>query len=162
MEDQIFDTLSALKNNFPDEQSCINHLEALRWNLHVVSPFDASSKVYKCPNNTYKCKKTGKYFNVKTGTIFHNSKIDLQKWFIAIWLLVDKKSKMTSVALGLELNITQKTAWYIIKRIKTYDKNISIFTNLPTKTKETKPTVVPAEEKEKSIVDWLNLYAIKK
>lgn len=162
MTDKNFDTISSIKNSFPDEQSCIDHLEALRWNLHVISPFDASSKVYKCPNNTYKCKKTGKYFNVKTGTLFHNSKIELQKWFIAIWLLVEKENKMTSVALGQELNITQKTAWYIIKRIKTYDQSIDIFAKQPPKTKEVEPTLAPTEEREKSILDWLNLYALKK
>jgi hypothetical protein len=59
----IFDLLKA----FPDEQSCINHLEMLQWGGTPISPFDPISKVYKCAGNKYKCKNTGKYFNVRTG-----------------------------------------------------------------------------------------------
>jgi len=44
----------------------------------VVSPFDAESRVYKCANNRYRCKNTGKYFNVKTATLFDNTKVEFQ------------------------------------------------------------------------------------
>ena len=57
-----------LSQAFPTEQSCIDHLEILRWNGDVISPFDSTSKVYKCKNNRCKCKNTGKYFNVKCAT----------------------------------------------------------------------------------------------
>ena len=70
---------------FPDELSCIDHLEGLRWNGNVVSPFVPDSKVYKCATNKYKCKNTGKYFSVRTGTIFDNTKILLQKWFLCLF-----------------------------------------------------------------------------
>ena len=82
-----FNTILDLINTFPDEQSCIDHLEQLRWNGNIISPFDSNSKVYKCANNKYKCKETSKYFNVKTQTLFDNSKVKLQKWFLAIWLV---------------------------------------------------------------------------
>lgn len=65
----MFDLLRA----FSTEEKCIEHLEILRWNGNIVSPFDATSKVYKCANHRYKCKNTGKYFNAKTGTIFENT-----------------------------------------------------------------------------------------
>lgn len=55
---------------FPNEESCIKYLEMLRWNGKVVSPFDPTSKVYKCSNGKYKCRNSGKYFDVKTGTVF--------------------------------------------------------------------------------------------
>lgn len=105
---------------FPTETSCIKHLEKLRWKDQVISPFDENSKVYNCKNNKYRCRNSGKYFNVKTNTIFHNSRIPLQKWFIAIWMLSNRKSKMTSVFLAKEIGITQKTAWYMMQRIKAY------------------------------------------
>lgn len=76
-----FSTIIELLKAFPDEQSCINHLEALRWNGVVISPFDETSKVYKCKGNKYKCKNTNKYFNVRTGTILEDTKVPLQKWF---------------------------------------------------------------------------------
>jgi transposase-like protein len=103
---------------FPDEQTCIDHLEILRWDGDVISPFDATSKVYKCKGNKYQCKNTGKYFNVKTNTIFDNTKIELQKWFLAIWLVTSYKKGISSVQLSKELDITQKSAWFLLQRIR--------------------------------------------
>lgn len=159
-----FESVTAILEAFPDEQSCINHLEQLRWEHFVVSPFDAASKVYTCPNNTYKCKKSGKYFNAKTGTIFHNSKVALQKWFVAIWLITKQDKNITSVALGQELNITQKTAWYIIKRIKSYyllDQKVTLNKTKRAFLKETskkeKENLVNEADK-KQLLEWLAIY----
>ncbi|CAG8602531.1 2816_t:CDS:2 [Ambispora leptoticha] len=55
------------------EQDYINCLEQFRWNGKVVSPFDPTSKVYSCANNWYKCKNTGRRFNVRTGTFLKGS-----------------------------------------------------------------------------------------
>lgn len=103
---------------FPNEQACIDHLEILRWNGNVVSPFDSTSKVYNCKGNKYKCKNTGKYFNVKTNTIFDNTKMELQKWFMAIWLVTSHKKGISSLQLGRDLGITQKSAWFMLQRIR--------------------------------------------
>lgn len=77
MINQDFNSTLELIQAFPDQQTCIDHLEQLRWTRNVVSPFDAESKVYDCKGNKYKCKNTGKYFNVKTNTIFDNTKMPL-------------------------------------------------------------------------------------
>lgn len=103
---------------FPDEQSCINHLEWVRWDGNVVSPFDPSSQVYKCASNKYKCKSTGKYFNVRTATIFEGSKIPLQQWFLAIYLFVSHKKGISSHQMAKDLSITQKSAWFLLSRIR--------------------------------------------
>ncbi len=103
---------------FPTEQDCIDHLEILRWNGNVISPFDETSKVYNCKGNKYKCKNTGKYFNVKTSTIFDNTKMELQKWFMAIWLVTSHKKGISSLQLGRDLGITQKSAWFMLQRIR--------------------------------------------
>ncbi len=118
MINQDFNSILDLLKAFPDQQSCIDHLEILRWNGNVVSPFDATSKVYDCKGNKYKCKNTGKYFNVKTNTIFDNTKIDLQKWFLAIWLVTSHKKGISSLQLGRDLDITQKSAWFMLQRIR--------------------------------------------
>lgn len=118
MINQDFNSLVELQQTFPDEQSCINHLEEIRWNNSVVSPFDATSQVYKCKNNKYRCKNTGKYFNVKTNTLFDNSKISLRKWFIAIWLVTVHKKGIASTTLAQDINVTQKTAWFMLQRIR--------------------------------------------
>jgi hypothetical protein len=118
MINKDFKSILELIQAFPDEQSCIDHLEELRWNGNVVSPFDPSSKVYDCKGNRYKCKNTGKYFNVKTNTIFDNTKMPLQKWFLAIWLVTSHKKGISSLQLGRDLNITQKSAWFMLQRIR--------------------------------------------
>lgn len=113
-----FKSILDLIKAFPDEQTCINHLETLRWNGNVVSPFDETSKVYKCKDNKYRCKNTGKYFNVKTNTIFDNTKLGLQKWFLAIYIVTSHKKGISSLQLGRDLDITQKSAWFMLQRIR--------------------------------------------
>lgn len=113
-----FKSVRELLKAFPNEQTCINHLETLRWNGNVVSPFDAASKVYKCAGNKYKCKNTGKYFNVRTATLFDNTKIELQTWFLAIYLITGHKKGISSLQLSRDLNTTQKTAWFMLHRIR--------------------------------------------
>lgn len=110
----IFDLLKA----FPSEQSCIDHLERLSWNGNPVSPFDAASKVYKCANNKYKCKNTGKYFNVRTGSIFDNTKIPLQKWFLALYVFSSHKKGISSHQLAKDISVTQKSAWFLLHRLR--------------------------------------------
>lgn len=113
-----FNSILDLFKAFPTEQSCIDHLEKLRWNGFVVSPFDSTSKVYKCKNNRYRCKNTGKYFNVKTNTLFDNTKIELRKWFAAIWLVTSHKKGISSLQLSRDIDVTQKTAWFMLQRIR--------------------------------------------
>jgi hypothetical protein len=113
-----FNTVIELLHIFPDEQTCIEHLEKIRWNGHIISPFDPTSKVYKCEGNTYHCRNTDKKFNVKTATLFDSSKISLQKWFMAIWLITSHKKDISSVQLSKDLGVTQKTAWTMLKTIK--------------------------------------------
>lgn len=118
MINKDFKSILELIQAFPNEQACIDHLEALRWNGNVISPFDAKSKVYKCKDNKYRCKNTGKYFNVKTNTLFDNTKIELQKWFLAIWLVTCHKKGISSLQLARDIHVTQKTAWFMLQRIR--------------------------------------------
>ena len=111
-----FNSIIDIVNAFPTEQSCIDHLELLRWNGNVVSPFDATSKVYKCKCN--RCKNTGKYFNVRTATLFDNTKVELKKWFVAIWIVTSHKKGISSLQLAKDIHVTQKTAWFMLQRIR--------------------------------------------
>lgn len=113
-----FKSVIDLLKAFPDEQTCIDHLEKLRWSGNVVSPFNASSKVYMCKDNKYRCKTTKKYFNVKTNTIFDNTKLGLQKWFLAIYIVTSHKKGISSLQLSRDLDITQKSAWFMLRRIR--------------------------------------------
>ena len=166
MLDIDFENKESLLRTFPSEQKCIEHLEALRWNGKIISPFDNTSVIYFCKTNSYKCRNSGKYFNVKTGTLLHNTKIDLQKWFVAIWIVSRQNKRINSVALSKELRITQKTAWYMIKRINLYlyrkddtfekKNNATPVSNIVSKINTSEVEV--SEEKEKlPLLQWLQL-----
>ena len=113
-------TLLTLSENFPDEESCIRYFEKMRWDGKVVSPFDPTSKVYKCSNRKYKCKNTGRYFDVKTGTAFANTKLPMRAWFYAMMLFLSHKRGVSSCQLARDLGITQKTAWNMLHKIRQY------------------------------------------
>lgn len=113
-----FTSILDLMKAFPDEQTCINRLERIRWNGKVVSPFDPESTVYKCQKNRYKCRNTNKYFNVRTGTVFEDTKMPLQKWFIALYIFSSHKKGISSHQLARDLDVTQKTAWFVLHRLR--------------------------------------------
>jgi|SRR6218665_1337372 len=145
-------------NAFPDEISCLRHLEYLRWKDIVISPFDSFSTVYTCSNNRFRCKNTGKYFNAKTGTLFYNSKIPLQKWFLAIWVISRRKRGITSVELAEEIAITQKSAWYMLQRI---NSQLQLSNpkpgrkNAPKKSKSPADITVIIDKDKMNMLDWL-------
>lgn len=115
---RLFNSLFELLEAFPTEEFCIKYLESLRWKNGIISPFDPSSKVYICKDGSYLCRNTGKRFNVKTGTIFENTKLSLRKWFTAIWLVLSNKKGISSLQLSRDIKVTQKTAWYVLHRIR--------------------------------------------
>ena len=103
-----FSNLFNFLGSNPSEQDCIGYLERVIWKgKSPVSPYDSNSKVYKCANNQYLCKNTGKYFNVKTRTIFENSKIPLRKWFYVVYNFVICKQGISSPV--------SRTYWYYSK-----------------------------------------------
>lgn len=120
-----------LNELFPTEEACIKHLEAINWHGKPISPFDKTSKVYKLGNGKYRCKNTGKNFTVKTGTIFEKTKISLRKWFVSIWYVSNHKPGISSYQLSELINVTQKTAWYMLHKIRRqmYLANESILQN---------------------------------
>ena len=113
-----FKSLADLLRAFPDEASCVEYLEWTVWKGNVVSPYDPTSTVYKCKGYNYKCRNTGKYFNARTNTMFYRSSVPLQKWFIAIWLFTTCKKGISSVQLGKDIGVTQKTAWAMLQRMR--------------------------------------------
>ena len=111
----LFDLLQA----FPTEESCIEHLEKHIWKDGIpISPYDPTSKVYKRGDGMYRCKNTGKNFNVRIGTMFEGSKAPLRKWFVAIYLITSHKKGISSLQLAKDISVTQKTAWFMSQRIR--------------------------------------------
>ncbi len=143
-----FKSIIDLLTKFPTEQHCIDHLDIIRWNGNVVSPFEPTSKVYKCKGNKYKCKATGKYFNVRTGTIFEDSNMPLQKWFMALYIFSSHKKGISSHQLAKDLDITQKSAWFMLHRLR-YAFNHPLFKSQLGNTVEMDETFVGGSEVNK-------------
>jgi transposase-like protein len=114
-----FTTLPQLIEFFKDEQTCIEYLEQKRWGGTAACPFCGVVNPYKT-NRGYKCreKTCHKKFTVKVGTIYENSKVPLQTWFAAIYLCTSSKKGISSLQLHRQLGITQKTAWFVLHRIR--------------------------------------------
>lgn len=113
-----FNSLFDFYNAFPTETSCITYLEAKRWGNKVISPFDSSSKVYRRSDGNYRCKNTGKNFNVRIGTIFEGTKLPLRKWFMAIYLMCNHKKGTSAAQLAKDIGVTEKTAWFLFHKIR--------------------------------------------
>lgn len=136
---------------FNNDQVCIEYFEKLRWNNSPECPHCNSNKFYKFKNtNTYKCAnpKCNKKYNVLAKTPFENSKIGLQKWFVAIYLCNISKKGMSSIELGKELDITQKSAWFMLHRIREmFGNDIKVFSG----TIEVDETFVGGKSKNKHV-----------
>lgn len=110
-----------LLEHFKTDEDCIKHLEQLRWSEGKYCPRCFKDNPY-CFNNSHqhKCSdpRCGKQFNVKTKSIFEASKISLRKWFLAIYLFSSHKKGISSLQLAKDLSITQKSAWFMLHRIR--------------------------------------------
>ena len=95
----------------------INQLEQWRWPEGVVSPFDTTSIVYRCKNHKYKCKSTGKYFTVLTGTPLQGTRIDLSIWMDALQMQ-QKQVPITPQDFASKHAISIKTAYRVFKILK--------------------------------------------
>src|ERR1041385_3539140 len=112
-------TLQQAIKYFSDEQVCIDTVAELRWPNGPVCPkCEHREHYYLATQKRWKCKKCGKQFSVKVGTIFEDSPISLDKWLIALWLLVNCKNGVSSYEVGRDLGITQKSAWFVLHRLR--------------------------------------------
>lgn len=121
IELQKFTNLVQLFSYFNNEQICRDYLETIRWNGNITCPYDdcKHDKAFKYANGkTYCCAKCGRQFSVRVGTIFENSKVTLQKWFAAIYLITSHKKGISSLQLHRDIGVTQKTAWFMLHRIR--------------------------------------------
>ncbi|MCB0746789.1 MAG: IS1595 family transposase [Ignavibacteriae bacterium] len=114
-----FKSLPQLLDYFKDEETCVAYYEEIRWQGNPVCPHCGSENPYKTTRG-YKCSNNECYkkFTVKVGTIFENSKIPFRIWFASIFLATNHKKGISSVQLASDLGITQKTAWFVLHRIR--------------------------------------------
>lgn len=114
---QNFKNLTQLLDYFKDEDTCKAYYAEKRWGGNVVCPKCNHEKVYTT-NRGYKCAGCKKKFTVKVGTIFENSKVGLRTWFAAMYLISTSKKGISSLQLAEQLGLTQKTAWFLLHRVR--------------------------------------------
>ena len=107
---------------FDSERACLKFLAEKRWGIGQQDrycPHCGSYETYAFKDGfLFKCKDCRKQFTVKVGTIFTDSKVPLTKWFLAIYLATSLKKGISSVQLSKYIGVTQKTAWYMLQRIR--------------------------------------------
>ena len=122
MNDNVTISTYELLQLFPDEASARVYLEKRRWNGHVHCPHcgcDGRITVRKGKREGYYwCRDCGKEFTVRTGTIFERSHIPLDKWLLAMYMVVTARKGISSMQLSKELSITQRSAWFLLGRLR--------------------------------------------
>lgn len=114
--------LTTIFSRFPDQEACIEYLEKVRWGDNPHCPYCGGTNAARKGDsgrvgrwNCHACKSS---FNVLAQTIFEKTRIPLQKWFLAIGLLVNAKKSLSSCQLARDLDMNQKSAWYMQQRIR--------------------------------------------
>lgn len=114
---------------FSDPDNCLEYIVSKRWPDGVKCPhcggkhvgFISTRRVFKCKNP--ECRKQ---FSVKVGTIMEDSPLGLDKWLVGIWLIVNAKNGISSCEVARTLDITQKSAWFLMHRIRLALQNDSL------------------------------------
>lgn len=115
---QALDVFGFFKR-FPDEKSCEDFIVASRWPRGMFCPFCGKYKIYRLEKQRrFKCGSCRKQFTVRTGSILAESKVSLQQWLLATWLLTTHRKGFSSVQLAKTIGVTQKTAWFLAHRIR--------------------------------------------
>lgn len=117
------ETLSTFEffKRFPDEEAARKHFERQRWGNQAVCGHCGSVDVVEVKDHKpmpYRCKDCRKHFSVRTGTVLAESRLPLQKWLLAIFMLTSARKGIPSTQMARELGVTQKTAWFLAQRIR--------------------------------------------
>lgn len=112
-------SLYQLSKMYPDEARARTYMESRRWPHGVRCPHcDEAKRITPRPKGFYRCNACKKDFTVRTGTIFERSHVSLDKWIMAMYLLMTARKGVSSLQLGKEIGVTQKTAWFMLGRLR--------------------------------------------
>ena len=114
-------TLIELTEMFPSEQSAIDWFESIQWPEQRTCGKCGSTETKEVPNAKpmpYWCHSCQSYFSVKTGTSLARSNVPMRKWAFAVYLYVTNIKGISSMRLHRELGVTQKTAWFMLHRLR--------------------------------------------
>ena len=145
-----FNNLIQVITHFADEVVATEHLIQMRWNGNITCVHCNHDKIYTLKGATkrFKCAGCRKQFSATKGTIFENSAIPLQKWFAAVYILTSHKKGISSHQLAKDISITQKSAWFVLQRVRFALKSGS-FNYTSTDTIQCDETYVGGKEKNR-------------
>ena len=119
MNDHLTISTFQLFQMFPDAESARIYLEARRWPQGPRCPVcGLTDRITTRKGGYYRCGQCKEDFTVRTGTIFERSHVPLHKWLYAMYLLVTARKGISSMQLSKEIGITQKSAWFVLGRIR--------------------------------------------
>jgi transposase-like protein len=108
-----------LFNLFPDVETARKYLESRLWKDGATCPkCKAKERITPRKDGFYRCNACSLDFTVRTGTIFERSHVPLHKWLYAMYLLVTARKGISSLQLAKEIGITQKSAWFVLQRLR--------------------------------------------
>jgi transposase-like protein len=122
-------TLTDAIRYFSDEQVCIDTVAAMRFPDGPQCPACLSPEPrqhWLKTQRRWQCRECGKQYSVKVNTIFEDSPIKLDKWLTAMWLLANCKNGISSYEVAKDIGVTQKSAWFMLQRIRLAMKNKSV------------------------------------
>jgi transposase-like protein len=112
-------SLYQLSKMFPDEAAARAYIEKRRWPNGVICPScNEAKRITPRKDGFYRCLACRADFTVRTRTIFERSHVPLDKWLCAMYLLMTARKGVSSLQLGKEIGVTQKTAWFMLGRIR--------------------------------------------
>nr|WP_281719672.1 IS1595 family transposase [Nitrosomonas nitrosa] len=119
MSQKLPTTLQEAIQYFADPERCLVFAVAMRWPQGPTCPKCYSQEHRFIKTRTvWVCKRCQKHYSVKVGTIFEDSPIKLDKWLCAMWMMVNAKNGISSYEVHRALGVTQKTAWFMLHRLR--------------------------------------------
>lgn len=114
--------LNYISKELTTQQKCVKYLESMRWKNTPTCPYCGSQKTSykKLRHNCHSCKNS---FSVTVGTVFENTKLPLQKWLMAITLILSAKKGISSMQLSRDLKVNKNTAWLLQMKIRSAMNN---------------------------------------
>src|SRR5580704_6190278 len=104
---------------FPAESDCIAHLENVRWKGKPICPYCGSDRTSGAPEEQrHHCNNCKTSFSVTVGTIFHHTHLDLQKWFLAVSIVLNAKKGLSARQLARDLQVNKNTGWRMGMQIR--------------------------------------------
>lgn len=114
-----FQSLDSLTTYCKSDQDCRDILVQARWGTDVICPYCGGHHCKVGYRGRYVCPYCKNKFSPLVGTIFENTKVGLRKWFMAMYLISSHRKGISSNQLSKDIGVTQKTAWYMLHKIRT-------------------------------------------